>query len=71
MYVSHGNQVDVLDADSNEVKGTIPNTNGVHGIALAPDLGRGFTSNGRDDNVTTNRRYEGCRPRVRQSVAKL
>jgi DNA-binding beta-propeller fold protein YncE len=52
VYVSHGNQVDVLDADSNEVTGAIPNTKGVHGIALAPDLGRGFTSNGRDNNVT-------------------
>jgi DNA-binding beta-propeller fold protein YncE len=52
VYVSHGNQVDVLDADSGEVKGTIADTTGVHGIALAPDLGRGFTSNGRADTVT-------------------
>jgi DNA-binding beta-propeller fold protein YncE len=52
VYVSHGNQVDVLDADSGEVKGTIPDTTGVHGIAVAQDLGRGFTSNGRADNVT-------------------
>src|SRR5579884_633417 len=46
VYVSHGNQVDVLDADSGEVKGTIADTKGVHGIAIAPDAGRGFTSNG-------------------------
>jgi DNA-binding beta-propeller fold protein YncE len=52
VYVSHGNQVDVLDADSGEVKGTIADTKGVHGIAVAADLGRGFTSNGRDDTVT-------------------
>jgi len=52
VYVSHGNQVDVLDADSGEVKGTIEDTKGVHGIALAPDLGRGFTSNGQADTVT-------------------
>ena len=52
VYVSHGNQVDVLDADSNEVKGTIPDTKGVHGIALAPDLGRGYTSNGKANTVT-------------------
>jgi DNA-binding beta-propeller fold protein YncE len=52
VYVSHGNQVDVLDADSYEVKGTIEGTTGVHGIAVAPDLGRGFTSNGRADSVT-------------------
>ncbi len=52
VYVSHGNQVDVLDADSGEVKGTIADTKGVHGIAIAPDAGRGFTSNGRADTVT-------------------
>ncbi len=52
VYASHGNQVDVLDADSNEVKGTIVGTEGVHGIALAPDLGRGFTSNGKANTVT-------------------
>jgi len=52
VYISHGNQVDVLDADTYELKGTIADTKGVHGIALAPDLGRGFTSNGRTDTVT-------------------
>ncbi len=51
VYISHGNQVDVLDADSGEIKGTIPDTKGVHGIAVAADLGRGFISNGRADNV--------------------
>src|SRR5262249_30401077 len=52
VYLSHGNQVDVLDADSDELKGTIANTQGVHGIAVAADLGRGFTSNGRANTVT-------------------
>ena len=52
VYVSHGTQVEVLDADSYELKGTIPDTKGVHGIALAPEFGRGFTSNGRSDSVT-------------------
>jgi YVTN family beta-propeller protein len=52
LYISHGNQVDVLDADSYELKGTIPDTKGVHGIAIAPDAGRGFTSNGRSNTVT-------------------
>jgi DNA-binding beta-propeller fold protein YncE len=52
VYVSHATQVDVLDADSGEIKGKIPDTKGVHGIAVAPDVGRGFTSNGRDDTVT-------------------
>jgi YVTN family beta-propeller protein len=52
VYVSHGNQVEVLDADNGEVKGQVPDTAGVHGIALATDLGRGFTSNGRANTVT-------------------
>jgi len=52
VYVSHGTHVVVLDADSNAVVGDIPDTSGVHGIALAPDLGRGFTSNGRADTIT-------------------
>jgi DNA-binding beta-propeller fold protein YncE len=52
VYVSHANKVDVLDADSYEIKGSVADTKGVHGIALAPDLGRGFTSNGRANNVT-------------------
>ncbi len=51
LYVSHGNVVDVLDLDSSKVVGQIPNTNGVHGIAIAPDLGRGFVSAGRDNQV--------------------
>ena len=52
LYISHGTHVVVLDADSNTVVGDIPDTLGVHGIALAPDLGRGFTSNGRANTVT-------------------
>jgi DNA-binding beta-propeller fold protein YncE len=52
LYVSHSTHVVVLDADSGAVVGTIPNTDGVHGIAPAPDLGRGFTSNGRAGTVT-------------------
>jgi hypothetical protein len=52
VYVSHATQVVVLDADTYAVVGSIPDTQGVHGIAVASDLGRGFTSNGRSDNVT-------------------
>jgi DNA-binding beta-propeller fold protein YncE len=52
VYVSHGNQVDVIDADANTVAGTISDLKGVHGIAVAADLGRGFISNGRGNNVT-------------------
>src|ERR1700749_1569850 len=52
VYVSHGSHVVVLDADSYEVAGDIPDTQGVHGIAIASDLGKGFTSNGRANTVT-------------------
>jgi DNA-binding beta-propeller fold protein YncE len=52
LYVSHGTQVEVVDLDSQSVVGTIPNTPGVHGIAIAPELGRGFISNGQAATVT-------------------
>src|SRR5258708_8966680 len=52
VYVSHATQVVVLDADTLAVVGSIPDTQGVHGIAIASDLGRGFTSNGRPNNAT-------------------
>lgn len=51
LYVSHGSVVDVVDLDSEKVVGQVPNTNGVHGIALAQDLGKGFISAGRDNQV--------------------
>jgi DNA-binding beta-propeller fold protein YncE len=52
LYISRGTRVMVFDLDSEKMAGEIPNTNGVHGIAIASDLGRGFTSNGRDNSVT-------------------
>jgi DNA-binding beta-propeller fold protein YncE len=52
VYISRGTHVMVLDADSGKTVGDIPDTQGVHGIALAPELGRGFTSNGREGTVT-------------------
>jgi DNA-binding beta-propeller fold protein YncE len=52
LFLSHATQVEVLDPDRGEVVGRIPDTPGVHGIALAQDLGRGFVSNGRDSSVT-------------------
>src|SRR5215470_8330884 len=52
VYVSHGTHVVVLDADTQATVGDIPDTQGVHGIAIAADLGRGFVSNGRSNNVT-------------------
>lgn len=52
VYISHGTHTVVMDADKYTVVGDIPDTQGVHGIAIATDLGRGFTSNGRTDDVT-------------------
>jgi hypothetical protein len=52
VYVSHGSHVVVLNADTYEVAGDIPDTQGVHGIAIASDLGKGFISNGRANTVT-------------------
>src|ERR1700760_2075442 len=52
MYVSHQSHVVVVDLDANKVAGDIPDTPGVHGIAVASDLGKGFISNGRGNNVT-------------------
>lgn len=52
LYVSHGTQVEVLDIDAGSVVGKIANTPGVHGIAIAPELGRGFVSNGQSSTVT-------------------
>jgi DNA-binding beta-propeller fold protein YncE len=52
VYVSRGTRVVVLDADSGATVGEIPGTEGVHGIAIDPELNRGFTSNGRGNSVT-------------------
>jgi YVTN family beta-propeller protein len=52
LYVSHGTQVEVLDVDSGAIVGKIANTPGVHGIAIAPEAGRGFVSNGQSATVT-------------------
>src|SRR5262249_30829968 len=51
-YVSHATHVVVVDLDANKVVGDIPDTPGVHGIAIAPELNRGFISNGRGNTVT-------------------
>ncbi len=52
LYVSHGTQVEVLDVDSGAIVGKVEKTLGVHGIAIAPELGRGFVSNGQSSTVT-------------------
>ena len=52
LYVTRGTFVSVHDADSGEAVGEIADTPGVHGVALAPALGQGYISNGRDNSVT-------------------
>jgi DNA-binding beta-propeller fold protein YncE len=52
LYISRSTHVMVVDTDSGKSVGDIPDTPGVHGIALAPELGRGFTSNGRESTVS-------------------
>jgi YVTN family beta-propeller protein len=52
LYVSHGTQTEVIDTSTDKLVGTIEGTNGVHGIAIAEDLGKGFTSDGGDNDVT-------------------
>ena len=52
LYISRGTHVMVVDPDSGAIVGDIPNTPRVHGIALAPEFGKGFTTNGGDATVT-------------------
>lgn len=52
LYLSHESEVAVFDVDSGSAAGRIADTPGVHGIAIAPEAGRGFTSNGQAGNVT-------------------
>ncbi|MFI5133197.1 MAG: YncE family protein [Chitinophagales bacterium] len=52
VYVSHGTQVNILNASTGDSLGVIDSTIGVHGIAFDKELGKGYTSNGRLNNVT-------------------
>jgi YVTN family beta-propeller protein len=52
IYTSHGNQVNILNAATGDSVSYIPDTKGVHGIAIAPDFNKGYTSNGRANNIT-------------------
>src|ERR1700722_20168504 len=52
IYIPRATRVMVLDPDSGKSVGELADTPGVHGIALAPELGRGFTSNGREGTVS-------------------
>lgn len=51
LYVSHGNTAAVIDLDKDVVVGTITNTPGIHGVALAPEFNHAFTSNGRENKA--------------------
>ena len=52
LYVSHGTMALIVDLKTGKQIGKIPETNGIHGIAVAPALNKGFTSNGRESSVT-------------------
>ena len=52
IYISHGNQVEVIEADGGKFVGTIPDTPGVHGAIVAPEFKHGFTTNGRENKVS-------------------
>jgi len=52
LYLSHATLVNVVDTENGALVGTIPDTQGVHGIAIAPELGRGYVSSGRANTVT-------------------
>jgi len=52
LYVTHGTKVVVIDTQAGKIAGEIADTPGVHGFALAPDLGRGFASNGRENKAS-------------------
>jgi YVTN family beta-propeller protein len=52
IFTSHSTMVQVADIKTGKLAGVIPDTKGVHGIAIAPELNKGFTSNGGDSSVT-------------------
>src|SRR4051812_30263854 len=52
LFISHSNVVNIVSETDGKLLGTIPDTKGVHGIALAKDQNKGFISNGRDTSVT-------------------
>jgi DNA-binding beta-propeller fold protein YncE len=52
LFITRGDRVEVVDTQSGTLLGRIPNTAGVHGVALAPDIKRGYTSNGRSNTIT-------------------
>ena len=66
LYVAHATQVEVIDTQTDKLVGTIPDTPGVHGVAIAADLGLGFISDGKADRVTV---FELATLKTRASIA--
>ena len=66
LYVSHATQTEVIDTTTDKLVGTIPDTVGVHGIAIAADLGLGFISDGKADQVTV---FELSTLQVKSTIA--
>ena len=52
LYVSHGTKVVVIDLEKDSIAGEVSDTPGIHGIAIAPELKRGYTSNGREGKAS-------------------
>lgn len=52
LFIARATRVMVIDTESGKQVGEIPETTGVHGVAFDPEIGRGFTSNGREDTVS-------------------
>src|SRR2546430_4551644 len=52
LYVTHATKIVVVDLEKNAVAGEIADTPGIHGFAIAADLGRGFASNGKENKVS-------------------
>ena len=52
LYVSHGTSIAIVDTDTASVVGTVADLHGVHGIAVAAELNKGFISNGQSNSVT-------------------
>src|ERR1700733_9307779 len=52
LFITRGDSVDVLDINNKKIIGTIPDLDGVHGVAVAADLGKGFITEGKANRVT-------------------
>src|SRR5580698_9276905 len=65
LFITRTDHVDVVDTSTGRLTATIPRTLGVHSVAFAPELQRGYTSNGRSNTVTV---FELDTARVMQEI---